>query len=292
MKKTFSNFAVLLLVGASLMVSYGCPDETVFPAPAPPVFALRSSDTATVPTGIRSVYGEKAIHLEWFRNREFNLGGYRIYRTSQIIDNRPVNFRLYKDIPLRSQDPDTAFDDFGVVIDTLYHYRLKAYNTEDIESSFSDSIAQYKLALAPFALLPSGGVVSVLSLDDLTLSWNTSNIGGGTGYSAVHLYEDNDGSDALDSCAFIAYEQYGGSFGGEVSQTYSAIKTNSNTRLFKPLVSGKVYEWFVTTLPNGADYSTPHAATSRIERFTLQQTTLRPAVQQSARRTSSSRPKK
>lgn len=291
MKKIFSNFAVLLLVATSLIVSYGCPGETVFPAPARPVFAPRSSDTATVLTGIRSVYGEKAIHLEWFRNREFNLGGYRVYRTSQIIDNRPVNFRLYKDIPLRSQDPDTAFDDFGVNVDTLYYYRLKAYNTEDIESSFSDSIAPYKLALAPFALLPSGGVVSVPSLDDLTLSWNNSTLAAGTGYSVVRLYEDNDGSDVLDSCISITYMQYTESFGGSVSRSYGVLK-NENTRIFKPLISGKVYEWFVTTLPDGADYFQPRAAASRIERFTLQQTTLRPIVQQSARKTPPARSKK
>lgn len=197
----------LFIVGIifSFLSVQGCSPDEKQSIPTRPGFVTKSEDTAYYDTGVRAVYGNQGIHLEWHPNTEEDLAGYKLYRTTETTilgtgEISPINFSLLKTIPLGSQKtqglPDTLYEDLSIEFDQSYYYRLSAYSRSGGESVTSDASPNYKLLQLPYGLsATSGGVTSdplPFPQDSiLTFSWIPK--GSATGGNFIlKIYEFND----------------------------------------------------------------------------------------------------
>ncbi|PIO47745.1 MAG: hypothetical protein CMR00_08615 [[Chlorobium] sp. 445] len=257
----------IFLIGAVAMslLLLGCPPDPEPPAPRRPQFVPKSSDTAKVERGIRPVPGQNAIRLEWFRNTERDLAGYRVFRTSEVAQDTtlPINFRLLREIPLGSQEaiglPDTVFIDAAAVPDVQYYYQIEAYTRRGARSERSVP-ESFRLATRVEPRTPIGQLV--FSRSDTTIYFEWGKPSFASGFYVLKLYEFR-GFDTFfeEDCVAILYD--GSSFRdrdtvsinfGQVFQAPSPVRRIPNgLRVFKRLESGVQYRWQVQAFPEDID---------------------------------------
>lgn len=256
MKKLLVN---LFFAGALLALN-ACRDDAESPPPRPPVFVPKSSDTARAIRGIQPSAIREAprggLRLEWFQNRERNLGGYEVWRTEQTRDGAPVNFSLRQRLPLGSQAaqnlPDTVFIDEAVQSGVMYYYRLIAYSRLDVASEFSADFQQYELRRTFIADSPRGDI-TMPSDSTLVFRWLDNNESQGP--CCLKIYVD-DLDFREENCVAIATKQ---SFfaNDSIRIDFRRIQTNFpgtiGTKVFKKLERGKRYFWFVMAHPSSFD---------------------------------------
>jgi hypothetical protein len=259
---------ILLGVYGVMMLSAGllsCVPDPELPQPRRPQFVPKSSDTARVERGIRAVPGQNAIRLEWFRNPERDLAGYRIFRTNEVATDTalPINFRLLREIPLGSQEavglPDTVFIDANVVPDVQYFYQVEAYTRRGARSERSLP-ETFRLATRVNPRTPIGQLV--FSRQDTTIRFEWGKPPFVSGFYVLKLYEFR-GFDTFleDDCVAMVYD--GSSFRdtdtvrinfGQVFQAQSPVRRLPNgLRVFRRLENGVQYRWQVQAFPEDID---------------------------------------
>lgn len=82
------------------------------------------STAPAVPTGLTAMNGGTHIALDWADNIESDLAGYKVYRDTVFLQN----------------PSSSAYNDFDVVVGTLYSYRVSAYDTTGNESAQSSAV--------------------------------------------------------------------------------------------------------------------------------------------------------
>ncbi len=135
---------------------YRCGESIEDPdPPARPLWAVKSAPTDTIESGIRPYNDGNGILLEWHPNLEEDISGYKLYRTSENIENK---FALIVDInAFKISGADTFFIDDLVQLNIDYFYYLKAYDQAENKSERSDTI-RYHLIKKAEPLKPSGTV--------------------------------------------------------------------------------------------------------------------------------------
>ncbi len=238
------------------------------------MFINKNSDTARVERGIRAAYGQTAIYLEWQRNTERDLAGYRLFRTTEVIGGTPVNFRLYRDLPLGSQAPlgiaDTVFFDANVVVGTRYYYRLRAYSRSGGESDFADSIVTYQLTQRALLIRPQN--ITTISRRDSSILFEWRKPLQASGFYALKLYEFNQSEDFEESdCIALAYRQSSfteiDSLRIDFGRVSAQLQGGLGTKVFRLMQNGREYRWRVFTLPIGTERFT--GASSELAGFRL-----------------------
>jgi hypothetical protein len=133
---------------------YRCGESIEDPdPPARPLWAVKSAPTDTIESGIRPYNDGNGILLEWHQNLEEDISGYKLYRTSENIENK---FALIVDInAFKISGADTFFIDDLVQLNIDYFYYLKAYDQAENKSERSDTI-RYRLIKKAEPLKPSG----------------------------------------------------------------------------------------------------------------------------------------
>lgn len=270
---------IISLLSYSLLclVWWGCPPDPEPPAPQRPRFVPRSSDTARIEQGIRPVPGQNAIRLEWFRNPERDIAGYRIFRTAEVARDTavPINFQLLREIPLGSQEPlglpDTVFIDATVQPDVEYFYQVEAYTRRGARSERSLP-ERYRLAQRVNPLSPIG--ILRLSRRDTTIQFEWRKPPLVSGFYVLKIYEFR-GFDTFfeEDCVAILYD--GSSFFdrdtvsinfGQAYQAPSPARRFTNgLRVFKRLENGVEYRWQVQAFPE--DINRAYGAVSELLGF-------------------------
>ncbi len=256
---TFIATALSTIILLMLTLRLNC-QPPVQSTPRKPVFINKNSDTARVERGIRAAYGQTAIYLEWQRNTERDLAGYRLFRTTEVIGGTPVNFRLYRDLPLGSQAPlgiaDTVFFDANVVIGTRYYYRLRAYSRSGGESDFADSIVTYELARRATPVRPSTSVLLSRRDSSITFEWQKPLDASGFYAFKLYLFNENEVFEESD-CIAVSYQISSFTTVDTLRINFNRINSQlqgeTGTRVFRLLESGREYRWRVFTLPIGLE---------------------------------------
>ena len=130
----------IFIIPVSLMIFvYRCGESIEDPdPPARPSWVEKSAPIDTIESGIRPYNDGNGILLEWHPNLEEDISGYKLYRTSEDIENK---FALIVDIDaFKISGADTFFIDDLVQLNTDYFYYLKAYDQAENKSEPSDTI--------------------------------------------------------------------------------------------------------------------------------------------------------
>lgn len=111
-------------------------------------------------SGIRPDPNSTGIIIDWNQNPENKVTDYELYRTNLSLGGEPFGF---KPITKFSNSGIFSFvDTVNVSIDTLYFYKMKAYNS-DLQSEFSN-IVSYQLLEKPIINSPNIEVVDTAKL--------------------------------------------------------------------------------------------------------------------------------
>jgi hypothetical protein len=199
--------------------------------PSPPVWVQKTLPEQWPERGV-DAHESGAIYLEWEPNPENNIYAYLIYR-SEMLGETQQDYELISKI-LVENNAEVNYLDLDVVSQLIYHYKLKAENSSDIRSNYSDSIEYSLLTAISRASMNPNGSADTLGEDRL-LSW--------TSYLSYQL-EDycltilNQSNEVLTREAFLP-EDYSGSIG------YWQIPSEVL------LENGQIYYWRIDT---GAKY--------------------------------------
>ncbi|MFC1514150.1 fibronectin type III domain-containing protein [candidate division KSB1 bacterium] len=155
------------------------------------------------------------IEITWDKNTESDIAGYKIYRgdvstfavdASSLIDSVSVNI----------------FIDADVGLDTLYYYKITAFDKGGIQSI--PSIAQSDAALSPVSLISPLNNITVSATP--TFSWNSIN----------HVFQYK---------VFIQTSTQGGEIWNKtVDNSETTVVYDGSTAL----ESGRTYYWKVATI--------------------------------------------
>lgn len=106
--------------------------------------SIELSAQLDIPAGLNAQGYDSHIELNWFKNAEPNLSGYRIYRAEDSI-----NFELITFIPQSSN----SYIDFIGEQDKIFQYKITAINTSNEESGFSDAQTAFTFEMTDEELL-------------------------------------------------------------------------------------------------------------------------------------------
>ena len=106
--------------------------------------SIELSAQLDIPAGLNAQGYDSHIELNWFKNAEPNLSGYRIYRAEDSI-----NFELITFIPQSSN----SYIDFIGEQDKIFLYKITAINTSNEESGFSDAQTAFTFEMTDEELL-------------------------------------------------------------------------------------------------------------------------------------------
>ena len=106
--------------------------------------SIELSAQPDIPAGLNAQGYDSHIELNWFKNAEPNLSGYRIYRAEDSI-----NFELITFIPQSSN----SYIDFIGEQDKIFQYKITAINTSNEESGFSDAQTAFTFEMTDEELL-------------------------------------------------------------------------------------------------------------------------------------------
>jgi hypothetical protein len=87
------------------------------------------------PAGLASAYGNESAKLTWNKNADADLGGYNLYRGTNISTLSLI----------ASNVPDTSYLEQGLVNDVTYFYQISAVDQSSNESPFSEMICSRPL---------------------------------------------------------------------------------------------------------------------------------------------------
>ena len=109
-------FSTIIII--SLLI--GCDDRFYHPDVTPP----------STPQGLYALAGDKFVDIDWNKNPELDLMGYRIY----------VSTAAYGKYQYIGSTKQTYFIDEGISNGVTYYYKVIAYDFDGNESSFSHEI--------------------------------------------------------------------------------------------------------------------------------------------------------
>lgn len=203
------------LLAALWLIILGCGGDSVSQDDVPPqrpIWVQRSSDEAYAQTGIRAepVLSDRSywVRLEWQRNPEEDLQGYRVRRWSEytslsegpIIADLTVGLELI-DGPIltwidRGLDENGSNANLLAPLDGMtrgYWWAIQAYDTAGNRSQYSDSI-YYRLLDNPYEMS-----VSRAGPDNYVLSWGYP-VGSAESFLSfykIRVYSGHFGPDSL-----------------------------------------------------------------------------------------------
>lgn len=205
---------ILLLFVAAALLMWGCGEDTESQDDVPPqrpVMVPRTDDAAYPQAGIRAepTTAERFywVRLEWYRNPEDDVSGYRVRRWSEqtVADEAPIMADLSLNVDLIDQPilfwVDRGDDQFGDPANLLapvegftrgYWWQVQATDTAGNRSEWSDSV-YFRMMHNPYNLAAQGGG------DNLRLTWNYP-IGGASTYLSfykIRVYSAWYGVDSL-----------------------------------------------------------------------------------------------
>jgi hypothetical protein len=141
--------------------------------PSPPKIVPKTSDTLHIEMGIDAIYDPASpfknhIYLEWYRNSESELKGYKIFRNEN-------EYGVYSEIgsvtSIGRLGVDTSFIDKTCSLNQGYFYFVKAFDELNQVSEPSDT-AYYKLSEVPILIYPIYNIGNVISP---TFKWSFGN---------------------------------------------------------------------------------------------------------------------
>ena len=112
------------LLLAVLLATTGCDDDPVDPV---------DREAPAVPRGLTSVTGDEEVELLWYPNQEFDLSGYRVYRT----DEPQGRYRRIAWVPARRGVYRESYLDRGLRNGQTYYYAVSAVDYAGNESELS-----------------------------------------------------------------------------------------------------------------------------------------------------------
>jgi hypothetical protein len=196
--------------------------------PATPRWVEKSSPEDTLECGIDAYPEGDGIFLEWYRNLDEDLEGYRIYRAEGSPD---IGFSMLVDIG--EFDLDTLFFDDSVRFDIDYFYYLIAYDQAGNKSEHSDTI-RYQV-IEKVGLLKPSGEISERQPDFV---WNDSSEG--TDKSKYVIRVEN-----YPSGEIIWISNFSPDYGSfEQKAKYNA----DGKARYGSLVSGESYRWRIDAI--------------------------------------------
>lgn len=208
-------FMIMLLSSLAVFLLSGCGEDTQSRddvAPQKPIMLTRSDDVVYPQSGVRP---EPTLtdrnywtRIEWFRNPEDDLGGYRVRRWSEqtTAEEAPIIADLAMDVDLIDQFVlywiDRGEDQFGDPANLLapndqgltrgYWWQVQAKDTAGNRSEWSDSV-YFRMIYNPYNLNVSR------TGNDIRLGWNYPIGGTGTylSYYKIRVYSQWWGRDSL-----------------------------------------------------------------------------------------------
>ncbi|MCB9357809.1 MAG: hypothetical protein H6508_00790 [Calditrichaeota bacterium] len=205
-----------ILISLALLFLAGCGEDTQSTdnvPPQAPIMVERSDDSIYPQAGVRAEptpdESNYWVRVEWYRNPEPDVVGYRISRWSE--QSTSLNATVVGDVAVGVEIPDTeilswvdrGFDGFGNPTNALapndqgsmrgYWWHVLAYDTAGNRGEWSDSV-YYRLMWNPYNLS-----VSQFAADDYRLNWNYPIGGAGTylSYYKLRVYSEWYGRDSL-----------------------------------------------------------------------------------------------
>jgi hypothetical protein len=173
MSGMLSTFGLLLSFSLLTIQSCGFDIEDPTP-PSPPVWVQKSLPEEWPERGI-DAHESGGIYLEWETNAEENIVAYLIYRSEYFDEKDSLGeYALLARIENSSLDA-LGYLDSHVSIISVYNYKLKAENTSENLSIFSDSLS-YSLLLAISAnrMFPNGLTDTLVDGNVLTWFYSSS----------------------------------------------------------------------------------------------------------------------
>jgi hypothetical protein len=185
------SIPLLLIYHLSFSVFESCGLDIEDPTPpSPPVWVQKSSPEEWPETGV-DAHESGGIYLEWMPNPEDNIRAYYIFRAEYFDQKDSIgNYELLKRIDTESDD-DLNYLNSNALLRKKYSYKLKAEDSSDNLSGFSDSI-KYSLlpALSATGMMPNGSGDTLNSVRGL--SWNYDHHVEMEDYCLTILTENND----------------------------------------------------------------------------------------------------
>jgi hypothetical protein len=113
------------------------------------------------------------IYLEWLANVEEDIIAYEVYRSTWFDVNDSLGeYKLLSRLETESLS-SLAYIDLSAQARIRYYFKLKAYNSSDSPSEFTDSISYKLLAPVSFRTMVPNGIAEVVNVDRY-LSWTYS----------------------------------------------------------------------------------------------------------------------
>ena len=169
-KKTWSLifyflFSIFYLAGCGLDVEDPTP-------PSPPVWVQKSLPEDWPERGIDS-HESESIYLEWEANSDEDITGYNIYRAEwfDTLDSLG-DYDLLAHLKTKSIESHFYIDQ-SAKIRTRYYFKLKAFDSSNNLSDYSDSLTYMLLFSVLLERMTPNGITAVLGGDRI-LSWGSS----------------------------------------------------------------------------------------------------------------------
>jgi hypothetical protein len=160
----------LLIFNLSLLTVQSCGLDIEDPTPpSPPIWVQKSLPEEWPERGI-DAHESGGLILEWEANVELGIKAYLIHRAEYFEENDSLGDYLLISKFERDIGGDLKYLDAEVSLGTMYYYKLKAEDSSENTSAYSDSIGYSLLPQISISTMRPNGLLDTLS-ENMNLLW-------------------------------------------------------------------------------------------------------------------------